>query len=333
MPKTGFFSGAGQFTVSRSGHLVYAGGGATYPHPPSTLMRVAPDGGAERLEADVLGYLYYLRVSPDWKRLAYYTSVSSRLDLGLFVLDLDRRVSRRLNTGISIDPEWSPDGQFLAFTFPREDGVFNIYRMLADGSGTPEPVAPSGREQSMASWSRDGVIAYLQDDDIWVLPPGGEPARFFTSPATERYATFSPDGRWLAYASEDGGRQDVYIRPYPGPDPPTQVSNAGGRAPIWSRDGRRLFYLEQAEGPPQRWRMMRVGIAWEPELQVSRPVPFIDPWPYTRTIPVRTTDILPGDTFLVSLPSRESPSRVQNRVAELHVILNWAADLMQRLPK
>lgn len=161
----------------------------------------------------------------------------------------------------------------------------------------------------LATWSSTGVIAYLLQDmndedlDIWVLPPGGEPMPFFQSNSIEAYATFSPDGRWLAYASDQAGRFDVYVRPYPGPDPATVVSSAGGQSPLWSPDGRRLYYLESATQDPERLKMMAVDIVTDGDFDAGRPIPLIDPWPYQEIRPTRGYDVFPDGSFVAALRS------------------------------
>jgi len=175
MPNGGWNTGAGQVAVSRSGHLAYVGGGV-YPLGEGSVRRVGLDGAAEELGLDPAAILH-LRVSHRGDRLAFSTRSATAREL--FVHDLDRGVTRRLNTGSS--PEWSPDDTQIAFTADVEDGVNNIYRMPSDGSGQPERLAPSGQSQTMFSWSSVGAIAYGQGGDLWILPPEGEAAPFFTS--------------------------------------------------------------------------------------------------------------------------------------------------------
>ena len=207
---------------------MYASGGV-YPERSAVLLRVAPGGETEPLALDTREYVW-VRGSPEGDRIAF--SVATGGAMSVHVHDLVRGVTEQLNTGGFADGpmEWSPDGASIAVSSDRE-GVRNVYRMAADGSSDPVRVAPSDQSQMIASWSSEDVIAYLQGGDIWVLPPDGEPAPFFTSDETERWATFSPDGRWLAYVSGQTGESEVYVRPYPGPVPATRISSGGGRGP------------------------------------------------------------------------------------------------------
>ncbi len=193
-------------------------------------------------------------------------------------------------------------GSTFAFTSDR-DGLANVYRMPADGTGEPERLAPSTEAQSMSSWSSGGVIAYLQGPavqrDIWVLPPGGQPAPFLASDANEMYATFSPDGRWLAYSSDETGRAEVYVRPYPGPGAATLISGDGGRSPAWLRDGRRIYFVQPRAGRDPV--MMVVDVAPGDPFRAGRAAALIDPWPCQRTGLARAFDVLADGSFAATL--------------------------------
>jgi dipeptidyl aminopeptidase/acylaminoacyl peptidase len=301
------------------------------------ILRVPLRGEPEAVPVDTLDYLYP-RVSPEGGRIA---SLVRRVGGGeIRVQDLARGVATRLDTGgfFNTLPTWSPDGQSLAFSSDREDGVANIYRMRADGSGQPERLAPSRRAQLMSFWSSTGVIAYLEGDDIWTLSPGGKPAQFFASDASERYATFSPDGRWLTYVSGETGQDEVYVRPYPGPDPATQISGNGGNSPLWSRDGKQIYYVQRrGAGLPV---MMAVDVLTGEQIRAGRAVPLIDPWPYVVSTPGASHDVLPDGSFVAVMDvdsggdgvtlTVNQRSRLSGRVAEIHIVLNFLEELRGR---
>ncbi len=323
MPNSTWESGRAQVAVSAAGHLVYARGG-TYPARPRVLMRVTLDGDAEPLGLDPREY-GKIRVSPDGGRLAL--SVRNGRSASLHIHDLARRVTQPLSGGgfVEDSPEWSPDGRSIAFHSNR-DGPQNLYRMAVDGSGGPERLAPSSGAQTLMSWSSTGVIAYLEGGDIWMLPPDGEPEVFFASGAAESFATFSPDGRWLAYVSNQTGTDEVYVRPYPGPDPATLISSNGGLAPVWSHDGRRLFFRA-------RGAMMVAELSPEGGFRADPAVPLIDPWPYSQETPTRAFDMLEDGAFVASEwaePLGEGGTRERYRVDELHVVLNLFEELRAR---
>ena len=141
-----------------------------------------------------------------------------------------------------------------------------MYWMPIDGSGPAERLCTSGNVQTPISWSPDGsVLAFTEEDptsgvDVWMLPVGsdGKPQAFLRTPYDERHPMFSPDGRWLAYTSNESGRDEVYVLSYPGPGGKRQISNQGGSQPLWARDGRELFYRNGN-------RFMAVSVETEPE--------------------------------------------------------------------
>ncbi len=327
MPNSNWETGAGQVAVSASGHLAYARGGV-YPKWRMSAMRVTSTGDTLPLDMDRRGYTHF-RVSPDGNRLAFAAGSGQRREI--WVHDLVRGVSRRLNTGGFSDmrPVWSPDGQWIAFSSDRDGAVQNLYRVRVDGSGEPERFAPSDRVQIVSSWSSQGVIAFLELDasfsayDIWVLPPDGSPAPFFTSEATEEYPTFSPDGNWLAYTSNQSGRFEVYVRPYPGPEPATQISGNGGDNVAWSPDGRQIYYVQGGV-------LWAVDVTPGDEFQAGRPAPLIDPWPLGSQ-PVRRYDLFPDGSFVIWVEDDDRSGSEQFGVTEFHVILNFFEELKERV--
>jgi len=184
--------------------------------------------------------------------------------------------------------------------------------------------------------SADGVIAFEQNGDIWTLPPGGEPAPFFTSDAKEAYATFSGDGRWLACSSfTDSNRDgDLYIRPYPGPGRATLVASGRSSAPAWSRDGTQLYFIE-TDRDTSIARMMVADITDG----VPSPVrPLIAPWPYFTTATSRNFDILEDGSFITSIDSTQDNNDTEAGIAvseelavsELQVVFNFFELLGER---
>ncbi|MDO9318306.1 MAG: hypothetical protein Q7V56_08915 [Gammaproteobacteria bacterium] len=332
MRNVGWNTGVGQLAISAAGHLVYGRGGVT-PDQNTTLVRVTVDGQAEPLNSisQSTPMAIYMRLSPDGTRLAYQsTSAEGR---SVHVHDLVRNVSQRMNSGGfgSGFPVWSPDSESLLMSSDREDNVRNIYRMRVDGSDErPERLAPSEQVQAMQSVSAEGVIAWLQNGDIWTLPVGGEPAPLFTSDAIEAYATFSSDGRWLAYSSTTGSSffdGDLYIRPYPGPGSAILIASGRSSEPAWSRDGTQLYFLERNRDASIA-RMMVADIA----NGVPSPVrPLIDPWPYYTTTDARNFDVLDDGSFITSIDSsqgnNDTPAAIAQAeelaVSELQVVFNF----------
>ncbi len=338
MPNTDWDSGAGQIAVSQTGHLAYAAGGI-YPERPTPIARVSPVGVVKLLAIEDREYLG-VRVSPSGDRLALFARAGPNDWMtGVYVHDLARGVTPRLTTGgfFNTFPTWSPDGQTIAYTSDRDSGVANVYTIRADGSGEPRRLASSAQAQTMGAWSPQGAVVYLEGSDIQLLPTSGRPAPLFTSPATERYPTFSPDGRWLAYTSDQTGRIEVYVRPYPGPGTATQISGDGGEAPCWSPNGRRLYYLARPAG---HVAMMAVDVDPGNPFRAGRPITLIDPWTSHTSRPIRNYDVFPDGSFAVPLDSTAlngnritlgMSDRLQHRVDEVHVVLNFFTELDARL--
>jgi Tol biopolymer transport system component len=191
------------------------------------------------------------RLSPDGRHLA----VSLQRDeiWNVWVYDLERDVAARVTFGkrYDADPVWSPDGRFLAYE-SEVDGKDGVFRKRADGTGEAEPLLAPGKLTFPApnSWSPDGKTLIVQSageggrTDLWLLPTGGnaEPEPFLKSSYQESFGHFSPDGRWVAYESDETGRLEVFVTSFPPGGGKWQISDGGGAQPIWSRDGRELFF-------------------------------------------------------------------------------------------
>jgi serine/threonine-protein kinase len=210
--------------------------------------------------------------------MALTTGASNEGDL--WVYDVGGRPPTPLTyEGHNIHPVWHPDGVRVAFASDRETGIPNLFWIPADGSTLePERLLMSGNAQFPSSWTVDGRELLFRErrsdetrSDILAMPiEGARDSRVVVgTPYFEGDARLSPGGRWLAYVSDVTGRDEVWVRPFPGPGPPTRVTLDGGIEPVWAHDGRELFYLSLASldetgGSP---RLMGVPIVeTEPEL-------------------------------------------------------------------
>jgi Tol biopolymer transport system component len=171
------------------------------------------------------------------------------------VADRDRGTFTRLtHTGHNFAPVWSPDGAFILFSSHRDGGAAALYRQASSGVGNAELVLKGTGSAFAADWAPNGQsILYAHGGglktgaDIWSLRLGdGEPAAtpVIRTPFFEGLAKFSPDGRWIAHESDESGRPEVYVQPYPESTGKWRISTDGGLRPRWARSGRELFYLK-----------------------------------------------------------------------------------------
>ena len=244
------------FAPSANGQLLYAEGAAKERQ----LMWF--DRSGNRIGgvpgADAYGGL---ALSPDGKKVAYYLDGTG---FDVWVFDIARGVKTPLTFGSSsgqgnLYPVWSPDGKYVAYTSFR-DGKYGLYQKSADGSGgETQLLEGSDHFRVPTSWSSDGKYLVYHEGvsggtyangvpggwSIWILPLFGDRKTypFLQSSFSAREATFSPDGKWLAYCSNESGEYRVYVVPFPEPGGKWQVSRGDGRGPLWRRDGKELFYL------------------------------------------------------------------------------------------
>jgi Tol biopolymer transport system component len=240
------------FSVSQTGLLVYSSGAVDvgrqlvwYDRQGKLLTRL---GQPE--------YSSWPQLSPDGKRLAIRLLTAPAGDFDIWIYDLTRGVHTRMSFSAltAYAPAWSPDGTQLAYAHSTRDAPGDhMYLLNPDGTGKEQALEQPIIE-SMAnypsSWSSDGHLLLFDHQNkagkvsIWIFPFGGrKPYPFVETQFNAQAGKFSPDGHWVAYISNDSGRDEVYVAPFPGPGSRVQVSSAGGSQPRWRRDGRELFFL------------------------------------------------------------------------------------------
>jgi serine/threonine-protein kinase len=235
--------GAAQYDVSDSGLLTYVSGSAG--QAPYQISWVDRDGRTQSF-VDEKGIYANPRLSPDGQRLSYTMLRDGNIDV--WVYDLQRGVPTRITFEESYDADqiWSPDGNYLIFSSDRE-GEMKIYRKRADGSGDVEHVSDCEGACFPSSITPDGKVLAVttasNNGDILFVPLGdGEPQPFLTTPFPEGAPSFSPDGRWLAYASGESGSPEIYVQSYPPGGGKWQVSAGTGVEPRWAKSGQELFF-------------------------------------------------------------------------------------------
>jgi eukaryotic-like serine/threonine-protein kinase len=320
----GINSGLASFAVSRTGSVAYIPGNPLYT--PGLLNWVSRKGSIEPIGAPAQTYSGP-HLSPDGQRVTVAVHLGAHSDV--WVYDISHGAFSRLTfDGRSTAPIWTPDGRKITFMRIQDAGV-EIVSKAADGSGSEEFLL-RGQEFSRVpgSWSPDGKFllyspAYPDTGrDIFVLPMEGDrkPRPFVQTKFDEYDPVFSPDGHWIAYMSNETGRFEIYVQPFPGPGGKWQISTDGGLWPVWASEGRELFYLTVSTN-----RIMSVSVAPRPSFTASAPR-FIADLPsllQSYFYANGNYDVSPdGQRFLfVKMNRPDAPS------GELRVILNWDEEL------
>jgi len=227
---------------------------------------------------------------------------------------------------------WSPDGERIVFDLTPADSPRGIFSAPADGSGVAERFSTVG--QSPKSWTTDGgllafaVASQGSGMDIWVLSRSdGSSAPFLDGPFDERWASFSPDGNWLAYVSDESGRFEVFVRPYPGPSPRYQVSSDGGFAPIWADSGSELFFLKDTADEIVK-DLWAVDVTTTPAFATSAPRRLFG-GAFSYGLNFAGYDISPDGDRFIFVTSFNPPTE---EVSQVRVVLNWTDELKRLVP-
>jgi serine/threonine-protein kinase len=323
-----FFLDAAQYSISASGSLVYVQGGLRGTAK-RRLVWVTRNGTEQSVAAPVGNY-DMPRLSPDGRRVA----IDSDNQVWLYDFARDTLSRFTFGEGNSQWPVWTPDGKRIAF-----QSSSNIFWQLADGSGGLEPLTNTAAFDVPFSWSPDGqllAIARIGSEagaEICLVRAGGpsvgpDQSRqpFLKAHSTwEDAPQFSPDGHWLAYASGESGRREIYVQPYPGPGGKWQVSTDGGTEPQWNRNGRELFYRSDD-------KMMAVDVSTQTGFAAGTPRQLFErPYMMNGSGLARANyDVSPdGQRFLMLKPVEQEQ---EQKPTQINVVLNWTEELKRLVP-
>jgi Tol biopolymer transport system component len=310
------------FAVSENGLIVYQSGDAATAGTRLVWFdrsgkEIGQVGERENLLSDI-------RLSPDGKRVAF---VEGNPAPGVWTLDLERNTKTRItfDQEVIMQPSWSPDGKTLVFVVgpPQGGGTFQLRSKAADGSGTEKSVTSVPHGYGYPGWSPDGkYLTYIWGDggimrSLWVAPLAGnaEPVMIVQPPSAQSNIytyRLSPDGRWVAYVSDESGQNELYVTTFPDGKGKWQVSTKGASYPVWSGNGKELFFKNLNDDffvCPVRFKGSEVEVG-APQRLFHASAPGLG-MPY---------DVSANERFLVNLAEEEGP-------APLKLMLNWPAEL------
>lgn len=333
--QSGAISASAQYSVSDSGSLVYISG--TISGAQASLVWVNRAGKEQSLGAPIGSY-DQPRLSPDGRRIALdVTDNTGSQQVALY--DIARATLSRFTFEGTFNQyaAWTPDGRSVSFT-SNKTGALRIFWQAADGSGGLEPLTDTTTVDVPFSWSPDGrSLAFIgvreAGAQIWILnlddhSPGAVNGRkaqpFQQGRGFEDAPQFSPDGHWLAYASAESGRQEIYVRPYPGPGGKWQISTEGGTEPVWNPKGRELFYRTGD-------KMMAVDIDTQAGFVAGKPRQLFEgPYLANQIGNARANyDVsADGQRFLMI----KSMQQGQAVPTQINVVLNWDEELKRLVP-
>jgi Tol biopolymer transport system component len=263
-----------------------------------------------------------LRLSPDGQKLAVPITDPQAGTTDLWLIELSRNLATRFTLeGADVyNPIWSPDGSRIVFSVPRHAPPF-LHQKAVSG-GEREVLLPSNGTMHVAfAWSPDGrFILYGERNpdtnwDLWVLPLDGErkPLPFLRTRFREGFATFSPDGRWVAFVSDESGRLEVYVQPFQRPGEKHRASTAGGSLPRWRRDGKELFYVS----PDNQLMAVPVQLGASFESGTPKALFSIEA---SQGVEISYDVAADGQRFIINSP-------IPGTAAPPTVVLNWVAEL------
>jgi serine/threonine protein kinase/Tol biopolymer transport system component len=308
-------NGIAGISVSDNGVLMYRPGGgmglqAAWVDRSGTIVR----------RFGMTGDVRNVSLSPDGRLMALHGPAGGG---DIWITDLERGTDTRFTLDPAMDnnPVWSPDGRRLAFVSNRDGGVFNIYTKNAGGTGSEELILKTANHKRLGGWSSDGAYLLYDelgpkgDTDIWRVPLAGarQPERLIAGPVNEGEPALSPDGRWLAYASDESGLYQVYVQPFPTGDRKWRVSSSPATVghPRWSPTGRELFFDASGQLTVVSFTGTRDGIIAGREQRLFGGL---------SNLPPHTFDVAPDGQHIMALLG---PQGAANVAPPLRVVTNW----------
>lgn len=296
------------------------------------LVWVARDGTEELVIGLPPGGYAIPRISPDGEKVALDNRSPSAT---IWIWDIPRRTMTRFTFGAEAYPVWSRDGRYLAFTsFDSASGTGHLFWRATAGATPAERLAQGERSRYGSSFAPDGTRLLFREEagptglDIAMLTLGAEPRvePLIQTPFNELNPEVSPDGRWLAYESNESGRSEIYVRPFPDVRAGLwQISTEGGAQPAWAPSGRELFYLAP-DGA-----LIGIPIDFEPALTLGAPARLVA-GKYFRGGPYRAYDVSRDGRRFLMMIEEDAKGEIAS-VASIVVVLNWFEELRALVPR
>ncbi len=313
------------FSVSENGVLLYQGQSGSGVSQLVWFDRNGKQNGS----LGAAGNQANPRISPDGKRVALNIADPETSNTDIWIYESSEGIPTRFTSDPAFEsgPIWSPDGRQIIFQ-SLQLGHSDLHHKNSNGSGNEETILQSERSKYATDWSPDGrFILYLAFDtktnlELWAVPVSGERKSipFIKTPFGVSQGQFSPDGRWIAYSSNESGKWEVHVAPFPGPGGNWQVSINGGSEPRWRRDGKELFYMAP-DG-----KIMAIEVKEGPSFEAGTAKVLFQT---RRREQISSTDLFSydvsadGERFLVNTDAGEATSFT------LTLVLNWTADRSQ----
>ncbi len=323
-----------QLAFSSSGSLAYVPGPVSTTAGQWNLALMDRSGGVELLKLSPGAYSSP-RLSPDGKRVAFETDDGREIIVWIYELAGTSSMRRLTFGGRNRFPVWSPDGERIAFQSDR-DGDPAVFWQRADGTGAAERLTrpEPGTSHAPESWSPDGERLLFRatkgsNQSLWILSLKDRNATAFGAVRSDRppNSVFSADGRWVAYQSSELGRTQIFVQPFPATGAKYQISKDLGYHPLWSPDGKELFYN------PLPSQLVVVSITSRPSFTFGNPVPVPKPFTEGGTFAARNVDIMPdGKRFVGVIDAKTTTASGTSDAPQIQVVLNWFEEVKQRVP-
>jgi len=323
-------TGTANYDISATGLLVYVSAVSAPVVAPLQLVAVDRSGTATPLVAERRPY-WRPRVSPDGSRIAVEVR-NERNELHPWIVDLTDGSAAPLPTDGAINDfyAWTPDGRSLLYRSVRSEGN-GIYRQPADGSGAAELLLAATDDAIVGDVSREGVLVYTSGEQtarrsiLTMRLDDRKAVEYLATPAMEHMPAFSPDGRWIAYASNETGLSEIYVRSYPAREGLVRrVSDGGGTAPVWAPDGSELYFRNAAG------MLVALPVRRGEGITTGRPRELFRVQGRFRTSGnAAAYDIERTGRRFIMVTEEENP---QEPVQQVNVVLNWLEELKVRVP-